>query len=75
MDGGDSFSRPQHSLFFELMDFTVELSKTFGLSPFSILQQDKDDVIMLINYFVEKGTGEEKKEENKPMKNDGFWDF
>lgn len=43
------------SLFFELMDFTCELSRSFNLSPFEILDQDTDNVIMLVNYFVEKG--------------------
>lgn len=37
------------------MDFTIEISKAFNLSPFSVLKQDKDEVIMLINYFIEKG--------------------
>ena len=37
------------------MDFTIEVCKAFGLSPFDVLQKDKDHVIMLINYFVEKG--------------------
>lgn len=36
------------------MDFTVELARSFGMSPFFVLQQDKDEVIMLINYFIEK---------------------
>lgn len=37
------------------MDFTVEISKAFGLSPFHVLNQDKDNVIMMINYYIEKG--------------------
>lgn len=37
------------------MDFTIHVSQSFGLSPFEVLKQDKDDVIMLINYYVEKG--------------------
>ncbi len=41
------------------MDFTVEVAKAFNLSPFDVLHQDKDDVIMMINYFIEKGDVEE----------------
>ena len=37
------------------MDFTAELSKLYNVTPFEILKQDKDNVIMLINYFIEKG--------------------
>lgn len=37
------------------MDFTFELSKIFNALPFEILKQDKDAVIMLINYFIVKG--------------------
>ena len=37
------------------MDFTFELSKMFNVLPFEIFKQDKDEVIMLINYMSEKG--------------------
>lgn len=36
------------------MDFTVETSKLYNVTPFEIFNQDKDEVIMLINYFIEK---------------------
>lgn len=36
------------------MDFTFELSKICNVMPFDILKQDKDEVIMLLNYMVEK---------------------
>lgn len=42
------------SLFYELMDFTFELSKLYNVIPFDILRQDKDEVIMLLNYMAEK---------------------
>lgn len=41
-------------MFYELMDFTCELSKIYAVVPFEILRQDKDEVIMLINYMAEK---------------------
>lgn len=37
------------------MDFTFELSKIYNVIPFEILKQDKDEVIMLLNYMAEKG--------------------
>lgn len=36
------------------MDFTFELSKIYNVMPFEILKQDKDEVIMLLNYMAEK---------------------
>ena len=55
---------------YELMDFTFELAKSFNVLPFEIFKQDKDEVIMLINYLIEKGeTVDEQpqiKHENKP---------
>jgi hypothetical protein len=59
------------------MDFTFELSKMFNVLPFEIFKQDKDEVIMLINYMSEKGatsakentsTSESEKEQDK-----AFW--
>lgn len=44
------------------------------MTPFDVFQQDCDEVISLINYFLEKGEGEEKPAAAKP-KDDGFWDF
>lgn len=58
------------SLMYELLDFTFELAKSFNVLPFEIFKQDKDEVIMLINYLVEKGETSETKAEikhkNKP---------
>ena len=39
------------------MDFTCELCKLYSVTPFEVLKQDKDAVIMLINYYIEKGQG------------------
>lgn len=73
---------PNDSLFFELMDFTYTLATQTGLSPFDVLAQDKDRVIMLINYFIEKGDREPNKADvrknrtaAKSNRYDGFWDF
>ena len=45
------------------MDFTFELSKIFNVIPFKIMRQDKDEVIMLLNYMAEKS---ENVQHNKP---------
>lgn len=37
------------------MEFTTEISRAFNLSPFEVLKQDKDYVIMMINFYIEKG--------------------
>lgn len=37
------------------MDFTCELSKLYSVTPFEIFKQEKDEVIMLINYYILKG--------------------
>lgn len=79
--GGQNAPCPNDSLFYELMDFTYTLAVQLGLSPFSVMEQDKDRVIMLINYFIEKGDKEQPRETAantatvKSHKNDGFWDF
>lgn len=79
--GGQKSPRPDDSLFFELMDFTYVLSVQHSLSPFTILNEDKDRVIMLINYFIEKGSKETPKQDvaksatTKRSRYDGFWDF
>lgn len=49
-------------MFYELMDFTFELSKLYAVLPFEIFKQDKDNVMMCLNYMVEKSeTVSEKK--------------
>lgn len=74
MKGGGKFSSPcPKSLCFELVDFTYELAKAFNVLPFEIFKQDKDEVIMLINYLIEKGEDEPEgtciKEEKMHVKN------
>lgn len=48
------------------MDFAVVISKAYGMSPFDILKQDKDSVIMLINYFIDKADMEEEVAPEEP---------
>lgn len=42
------------------MDFTCELCKLYSVTPFEIFKQDKDEVIMLVNYYIEKGQENEQ---------------
>jgi hypothetical protein len=42
------------------MEFTCELSKLYSVTPFEIFKQDKDIVIMLVNYYIEKGQGNKR---------------
>jgi len=37
-----------------LLGTTITLARSFNVSPFEIMAQDCDEVIMLINYFIEK---------------------
>lgn len=40
------------------MATTVNLARTFGVTPFEIMAQDCDEVIMLINHFLQKAENE-----------------
>lgn len=73
---GEGASLPScpHSIFYELMDFTVILSEKSNVLPFKIFKQDKDEVIMLINYYIQKGESENTPVEKQSAKDD-FWDF
>lgn len=66
------------SLFYELMDFTFELSKIYNVIPFEILKQDKDEVIMLLNYMAEKSESVQHESAPAVVKSDreesaAFW--
>ena len=52
------------------MDFTFELSKLYNVIPFEILKQDKDEVIMLLNYMVEKSEAAQEKSAAPTQKTD-----
>lgn len=36
------------------MEATVNLSRTHSISPFELFKQDAEDVIMLLNFYIEK---------------------
>lgn len=37
-----------------MLSTTVTLARSFNVTPFEIMAQDCDEVIMLINYFLKK---------------------
>ena len=60
--GGNNAAAP--SAFYELMKTTITLSSNLNCSPFDIFDQETDEVIMLINFYIEMG---EKNENNNPV--------
>lgn len=45
----------------------------FNVLPFEILKQDKDEVIMLINYMGAKGEANTAKETTEKERDRDFW--
>lgn len=37
------------------MEVSVTLCKAHNMTPFALFKEDTDEVIMLINYYIEKG--------------------
>lgn len=60
------------SLYFEMYDLSIAIADRFRMTPFELFAQDCDEVISLINYYIEKGS--ETGKPNQPRVNDGFWD-
>lgn len=46
---------PSKGIYFELFDITINLCRAHGMTPFYLMDQDTAEVIMLINYYIEKG--------------------
>lgn len=56
----------------------MTLSQNLGINPFDVLDRDIDDVILVINFYLEMGNKSENKnkvETKQPHSNDGFWDM
>lgn len=47
------------------------------MSPFDVLKQQADDVLMFVNYFIDSRQNKNMKQNVNPRghHNDGFWDF
>lgn len=63
------------SLYFELFELTITIADRFHITPFELFQQDCDEVISVINYFVIKGEETENKKQKQPQAADDFWNF
>lgn len=63
------------SVYAELFKCTITLAGNYNITPFEVMAQDTDEVIMLINYLLELGH-ESKPEQPQTVKaKDTFWDF
>lgn len=60
------------------MELTFSAAQACNVSPFVVLEQDAETVIMVLNYLIEKADskqGTKSSTSNPIQKNDGFWDF
>jgi hypothetical protein len=61
-----------------MLEFTFAVADRFDLSLFSVMEQDSDRIILLINYYIykaEQETESETKTIPRGSHDDGFWDF
>ena len=58
----------------ELMKTTITLAGNYNITPFEVMAQDTDEVIMLINYIIDLGQTREP-EPQATREKDNFWDF
>ena len=60
----------------ELIKTTVTLAGNYHVTPFEIMAQDTDEVIMLINYLLDLGQTAPKADAPTAKKQkDAFWVF
>ena len=52
MGEAETFPHERINIFEEMMKTTMTLSQTLHCSPFEIFEQDSDEVIMLINFYL-----------------------
>lgn len=57
-----------------MIELSVTIADRFRMTPFELYREECDEVISLINYYLEKDTPK-KTAKPKPMNYDGFWDF
>ena len=56
------------------MKTTITLAGNYNVTPFEVMAQDADEVIMLINYLIDLGQTRDLEPQVK-MQKDNFWDF
>lgn len=63
-------------MYAELLKTTITIAGNYNVTPFEIMAQDADEVIMLINYMIELGrTAPKSNEPTVAKQKDAFWDF
>lgn len=57
------------------METTFILAGSFGVTPFEIMKQDVDEVIMIINYLSESGKASKQEDKmlNDKEEANSFW--
>lgn len=46
------------------------------MTPFDVMGQDVDEVILLLNHLLDLGAeAKQKEQKTAPARDDGFWDF
>lgn len=63
------------SVYDELLKTTITLAGNYNITPFEVMAQDTDEVIMLINYLLELGQDQKTNEPSANKQKDNFWDF
>lgn len=66
MGDADGVPHQAISVFTELMRTTMTLAANLHVSPFEIFQQDCDEVIMLINFYLRIGNEQNDIEKRVP---------
>lgn len=63
------------SVYAELLKTTITLAGNYRITPFDVMAQDADEVIMLINYLLGLGNKPEADKPQSKKQKDSFWDF
>ena len=56
-----------------MIELSVTIADRFKMTPFQLYREDCDEVITLINFYLNKGKTETKAPQM--IQYDGFWDF
>lgn len=62
-------------MYAELFKATVTIAGSYNITPFEVMAQDTDEVIMLINYLLDLGQDTKTSEPQVKKQKDNFWDF
>lgn len=62
-------------MYAELFKATVTIAGNYNITPFEVMAQDTDEVIMLINFLLDMGSSKEESKPQVKKQKDNFWDF